>query len=61
MTVSQLAMNSAMDAERVVQWVAVQPSLLRSVDPDWMCPPDFDLGCDFDTQVDVSQIECKPA
>ena len=51
-TIGQLAMDSARDAERAVQSFAVQPSLLRRVrepDPDWIHPPEFDLGWDVDT------------
>ena len=49
-------MDSARDAERAAaQWVVVEPSLLtrvRQLDPDWIVPPEFDLGCDFDTSED---------
>ena len=42
-------MDSARDADRDVQAV-VWPSLLSSVrepDPEWVCSPQFDLGCNF--------------
>ena len=63
-------MDSASDAERAVQLFVVQPSLLRrrEPDPDWICPPELDLGWDVDaleedelyvflSEVDLPQIE----
>ena len=50
-------MDSASDAASIA--VDLQPSLLRArvrVGPDWICPPDFDLGFDDDYSADSGSV-----